>query len=318
MATTQQHIPINEIKNDVVILKDGSYACIIQTSAVNFGLLSENEQLAIISAFAGLLNSLSFMVQIVIRSKRLDISSYLHLLDNALKSQQNPLLAELMLRYRNFIENTISENEVLDKQFFIVIPVSYLELGLVKGSGDTVAKAMTILVPRRDHVIRQLSRIGLKATQLPNEELIKLFYEIYNESSFQIMTGEQAPVKPEDNKSAPPEKEKTAEAAPRQAPQSPTQTPSAPAPQTMAQQPQINFQQPQSPPQTGQIPQGGASYMPIPANFQQPQSLPPQTQSYGTLTGFSNPVSTQNTNRPPSTNQVRAMGGPFVIEELKD
>lgn len=183
MDSTQNHLPIEDIKNDVLILNDGSMAVVIQTSAVNFGLLSENEQLAIISAFAAMLNSLSFMIQILIRSKRLDISAYLKLLDEALVKQPNPLLAQMMVRYRNFIENTIRENEVLDKQFYIVIPVSYLELGLTKSSDDKFQKAMTVLMPRRDHIIRQLARIGLKATQLKTKELVTLFYDIYNEQS---------------------------------------------------------------------------------------------------------------------------------------
>lgn len=179
MASTQEHLPISDIKDDLLYLKDGSLAVVLQTSAVNFGLLSENEQLAIISSFAGMLNSLSFMIQIVIRSKKLDISTYLTSLDAAQHKQINPLLYSMISRYKRFIQSTIAENEVLDKQFFIVIPVSYLEVGLTKSADSK--KALTLLIPRRDHIIRQLGRIGLKATQLSTEALIKLFYDIYNE-----------------------------------------------------------------------------------------------------------------------------------------
>jgi hypothetical protein len=181
VATTQDHLPVQDIRDDVIILKDGSLAIVIQTSAVNFGLLSENEQLAIISAFAGMLNSLSFMIQIIIRSKRLDISSYLKQLDEARARQTNQLLASMIARYRQFIKNTIQENEVLDKQFYIAIPVSYLETGAIaKNVNYDFKKALAVAMPRRDQIIRQLARIGLKATQLGNEELIKLFYDIYN------------------------------------------------------------------------------------------------------------------------------------------
>lgn len=185
-ASTQEHIPIRNIHDDLVILKDGSAAVILNTSAVNFDLLSEIEQMAIIDAFAAMLNSLSFAIQIVIRSKRLDISTYLESLNVIESKQTNPLLAGLMKSYRNFIETTTRENEVLDKQFFIVIQVSYLEIGF---SGDTeknIDKALTILLPRRDHIIRQLNRIGLTATQLNNEDLTKLFYDIYNETQIEI------------------------------------------------------------------------------------------------------------------------------------
>lgn len=183
MATTQQQLPILEINNNLVYLKDGSFLTILQTSAVNFDLLSDNEQLAIISSFAGLLNSLSFPIQIVIRSKRLDISSYINLLTKAQSQQTNPLLAKMMDRYRVFVEIIIRENEVLDKQFFVVLSVSSLELGVGGDTKGKLAKAQTILGPRTDHLVRQLSRTGLTAQILSSERLIKLFYDIYNESA---------------------------------------------------------------------------------------------------------------------------------------
>ncbi len=174
MTTTQKHLFIEDIKDNIVFLKDNSSALILQTQALNFGLLSQEEQIAIIFSFGQLLNSLSFSIQIVIRSKRLDISSYLMVLDKALNMQKNPLLARLTADYRQFVQTTIKEQEVLDKSFYIVIPLSYLEGG--------AKKAKIILEPRRDQLIRQLNRVGLKATQLNNEKLIKLFFDIYNPS----------------------------------------------------------------------------------------------------------------------------------------
>src|SRR5438876_266701 len=125
-------------------------AIVLQTSAVNFDLLSETEQLAIIGSFAGLLNSLSFSIQIVIRSKRLDISNYLHLLKDAESKQKNPLLQVMMQHYRQFVTNIIRNNEVLDKQFYVVISVSALELGVVKNVDKNFEKGLTLLMPRRD------------------------------------------------------------------------------------------------------------------------------------------------------------------------
>lgn len=197
MATTQDSIPIKNIHDNLVILKDGSAAVVLNTSAVNFDLLSEMEQMAIIDAFAALLNSLSFAIQIVIRSKRLDISTYLDSLKTYESQQTNPLLAQLMKSYQTFIETTTRENEVLDKQFYIVIQVSYLEIGFAGDTEKNIDKTLAILLPRRDHIMRQLNRIGLKSTQLSNEELIKLFYDIYNESSIDIPTPPEAkPVQP--------------------------------------------------------------------------------------------------------------------------
>lgn len=180
MSTTQEHIPIRYISDDIVFLKDGGGALILQVSAVNFGLLSEREQIAIISSFAQMLNSLSFSIQIIIHSKRLNISSYLNLLDNAKKSQTNPLLSQMIGNYRQFIQTLIKENEVLDKKFFCIIPLFRLELGLVASQETLKQKIKTILLPRRDQVIRQLARAGLKANQLTNNKLIELFYDLYN------------------------------------------------------------------------------------------------------------------------------------------
>lgn len=183
MNRTQAHIPISDIKEDIVLLKDGGAVVILKISAVNFGLLSGDEQMAIIGSFAQMLNSLSFAIQIVILSKRLDISSYIALLDQELKLQTNPLLAQTMVRYRQFVQSLIKENEVLDKSFFVVVPVSRLELsvGVLKGE-ELLEKAKTKLLPRRDQIARQLNRVGLKISQLTNKELVELFYYIYNPS----------------------------------------------------------------------------------------------------------------------------------------
>lgn len=181
MANSQQFIPVQDIDSDLVFLKDGSVAMVLNTTAVNFGLLFETEQIAIIDSFAGLLNSLSFPIQIVIRSRRLDVSSYLHTLDKAFNQQQNPLLKNMIVYYRKFVESIIKENNVLDKQFYICISVTPVELGILpKKNLDNTKKALTILSPRKDHMIRQLARLGLKATQVKTPELVKLFYDIYN------------------------------------------------------------------------------------------------------------------------------------------
>lgn len=181
MNTTQSHLPIQDIQNDLLILKDGSVAQVLVTTAVNFGLLFETEQVSIINSFAGLLNSLSFPIQIVILSRRLDVSSYLTILDQAIAKQPNLLLKKMTQGYRQFVESLIRDNEVLDKQFYIALNVSSPELGLLsKNLDERLKKALTIIGPRRDHLMRQLIRIGLKSRLLNTQELVKLFYDIYN------------------------------------------------------------------------------------------------------------------------------------------
>lgn len=181
MSSAQNFIPVKNIQDDLVFLKDGGASMVISTSAVNFGLLFETEQISIIGSFAGMLNSLSFPIQIVILSHRLDVSSYLKTLDKAQNLQTNLKLKELTTHYHQFVESIIKENDVLDKKFYVCINVGSAELGLLsKSIADTSRKAFTLLSPRRDHIIRQLGRMGLKARQLTTKELIKLFYVVYN------------------------------------------------------------------------------------------------------------------------------------------
>lgn len=182
-GSTQDYLDITDIKDNLVILKDGSAVVIIRVAAVNFGLLSEREQEAIIFAYAGFLNSLNFAVQIVIRNQTKDISQYVNLLEEERKIQTNELLAGKIESYKNFILQTVKENNVLDKKFYIVIPFSSLELGLKNITAlplvTRLEKAQTALSPRRDHILRQLNRIGLRARELTTSELISLFHEIY-------------------------------------------------------------------------------------------------------------------------------------------
>lgn len=245
MASTQQHIPVQEITDNLAILKDGSYVVILETSAVNFDLLSDNEQLAIISSFAGLLNSLSFSIQIVIRSKQLDISSYVKLLNQAQSQQANPLLKQMMARYRVFIETIIRENEVLDKQFYVVISVSSLELGVGTDHKARLQKAKTILEPRTDHIIRQLGRIGLRASQLDNERLVKLFYDIYNEQYSEAATEKTETMSTQPQVQVPIPNQQINPPYPQQ-PITPSGQPSVVNPQFAPQRPQPYIQRPSS------------------------------------------------------------------------
>lgn len=188
-ASTQAFIEIEEIKDDIVLLKDYSAATVLEVSAVNFWLLSTEEQESIIYAYAGLLNSLSFPIQILILSKRMDISAYLEYLEGKISSQTSDLIKTRLVSYREFIKNIIKKNTVLEKRFFFVVPFSPLELG-ISGSNPgslnkqyVINRAKTALYPKRDNLIRLLSRTGLKGTVLNNQELTELYYNLYNPSS---------------------------------------------------------------------------------------------------------------------------------------
>lgn len=195
-ASTQDFTEIEDIDQDLVLFADGSVCLVISTTAVNFGLLSEREQEAIIYAYAGLLNSLSFPIQLLIRSQHKDVTNYLKLLEEQERQQKNPKLVTSIHSYRLFVEATVKEKEVLDKNFYVVIPFSRLELGVSskilfggKKQGLPYPKehiferATMVLFPKRDHLIRLLGRIGLRARQLTSEQLMKFFFATYNPGS---------------------------------------------------------------------------------------------------------------------------------------
>lgn len=204
-ASTQKALPIEDVREGIVILKSGNAAMILKVSAINFDLLSEKEQEAIIFAYASLLNSLSFPIEIYIRSQKKDITHYNQLLEKVKSQQKNELLKKLITHYQKFIKETVVKTEILDKKFYVVIPFSSLEMGashVLKNIPKNIfssllpqkqaqkeetldiesllAKAKNSLYPKRDHLIRLFARIGLEARPLNNQETVRLLFKIYN------------------------------------------------------------------------------------------------------------------------------------------
>lgn len=180
-ASTQDFLDIEDIVADLLILKDGSACMVLVVSAINFDLLSEREQDATIYAYAQLLNSLTFSIQIVITSTQKDISDYVKLLEERLTKVKSPLLYEQMTKYRDFIKTVVRQGNVLDKKFYVVIPFSSLELGIkVRPKIEIAQRASANLAPKRDHLIRQFARIGLRSRQLTSGELLQEFFNYYN------------------------------------------------------------------------------------------------------------------------------------------
>ncbi len=193
-SSTQDFLPVADITEDIALYKDGGAAVIMESTSLNFGLLSEKEQQAVIAAYAALINSLSFSVQIAIRTQRKDITSYIKYLDEAGQKIRTPKLAGLMASYRKFIVEAIKKKNVLGKKFYLVVPFSPLELGVTKSilsltkrkgplpfpKSYIIKKSKITLYPRRDHLIRQAGRLGIKIRQLTTLELIELYHTIFN------------------------------------------------------------------------------------------------------------------------------------------
>jgi hypothetical protein len=195
-STTQDFLDIFDITNDMVFMKDGSAAAILIVSAMNFSLLAEEEQDAVIYAYAALLNSLNFQVQINIQSKTKDATAYLDLLRIREEEASSQDKKKRISRYREFVGQLIQERNVLDKKFYVVLPAAPIELGIVPPQSmipggaqldmasieknTLLEKAAGVLQPRVDHLIGQFNRIGLYARQFSTQEIIQNYYNNYN------------------------------------------------------------------------------------------------------------------------------------------
>jgi len=196
ISTTQDHLDIFDIKDNFAVLKNGTVCAVIQTTAVNFDLLSEIEQDAIIAAFSMLLNSITFPLQVVIRSRKLDISKYVEKVRKVESKIIDPLLKHQAESYRKFVQDVIKVNVVVSTTNVVVTQKGGGAFDwLMKLSGmqnkrvgvvnveKILQDGRTQLSPRIDHVIREFGRIGIKCKQLTTQELVELYFDIYNPSN---------------------------------------------------------------------------------------------------------------------------------------
>ncbi len=193
--TTQEFVPIQEIRDGIVILKDGSMRSIILASSLNFALKSTDEQNAIILQFQNFINSLDFSVQIFIQSKRLDIRPYIALLEERYKEQVSELMKIQTREYIEFIKTFVDNSNIMTKGFFLVIP--YTPPIIVKGNNpiksifakksedktlenEKFEEYRSQLEQRVSVVEQGLVRCGVRVAELGTEEVVELYYKIFN------------------------------------------------------------------------------------------------------------------------------------------
>lgn len=191
--STQEHLEVEDIKDDLVILKTGIVSLVMEVSSINFDLLSEREQEIRIMGFTGLLNSLDFQIQISIKTEKTDISNYIDKLRIYREKQISVALKRQIDIYMRFITNLAINKEVLAKKIYIVIPeivgqiqrTSVIKQVFGKSAKITNSKLLLDgskpkLYAKRDHLTKQFKRIGLIARQLTNDQLIRLYYSMYD------------------------------------------------------------------------------------------------------------------------------------------
>ena len=194
--STQTYLPIAEVRDGVVVLKDGTLRSVLITSSINFALKSEDEQNAIISAYVGFLNSLDFPIQICVQSRRLQIKPYLEKLIVQEKKQTNELLRVQTADYRSFIEELVDIGKIMTKKYYVVVsydPLSNKKKSFWARFKEVIKPALTLRLKderfkqRKEELdlrVRQVSSglegIGLQVAQLDTQSLIELYYNTYN------------------------------------------------------------------------------------------------------------------------------------------
>jgi hypothetical protein len=192
-TTTQDFVPIRDIKQNVVILKDGRMCSILLASSINFALKSLDEQRAILGQFQTFLNTLDFSIQFYIQSRRLDIEPYLEQLREREPLQDNDLMKIQLREYMSFIRTFTKEVDVMTKNFFIVVPYSTAAIDIGSGisslfgqnkkvnlADDKFEEHRLQLEQRASLVEQGLNRIGVRTIALEDEALVELYYHIFN------------------------------------------------------------------------------------------------------------------------------------------
>ena len=196
-TTTQEFLELDEIREGMVVLKNRTVRGVMLVSSQNFALKSDEEQDAVIAQFQSFLNSLDFSVQIVVQSRKLNLTGYLDQLKELEVNQKNDLLKALTQDYHAFVERLIAGSSIMTKNFFVVVPFSLLEtvsldkrrhIPKIAGSlsDDDLQRMKTQLWQRMEFVALGLRRMGLKVAPLNSEELIELFWSWHHPKESEV------------------------------------------------------------------------------------------------------------------------------------
>jgi hypothetical protein len=203
-SSTQRYLPIAEIREDTLVLKNGGLRAILKVNSLNFNLKSELEQQGIIAGYQGFVNTLIFPLQIIVRSHKLNIDPYIQGIRKKADDQKSELLKTQTLDYAQFMEKLVDVADIMQKNFYVVVPVdapSKTKRGILQrffdwmNVDDTRAKALqrnrefrSYSKNLRDRVTlveSGLENVGISMHRLKTDELIRLFYDIYNPGTAQ-------------------------------------------------------------------------------------------------------------------------------------
>lgn len=197
--STQQYLDIAEIKDDTVVLRDGTLRAVLLVSSINFALKSEDEQNAIIASYVSFLNNIDFPLQIVIQSRELNIDNYMESLKQKEKEQTNEMLKAQTTEYIQYVGELISMSKIMTKHFYVVVPYDPLSdkhksffasvaeafkpATLIKIKEERFTQRKNELQRRLENVMSGLTSVGLNVVMLDTQSLIELYYNTYNPAS---------------------------------------------------------------------------------------------------------------------------------------
>lgn len=203
-VASQRYLDIAEIRDDLVILKDGTLRSVLLVSSINFALKSVDEQNAIVQAYMQFLNGLDFPIQVLIQSRRMNIDAYMRQIAESEKILTNELLKRQIHDYREFILQLVKLGEIMQKRFYVVVPLNPLDQsgGTQRGFFQRLREILTPTVAgklseerfqkmkfdlslRINQIIGGLSSMSLNAVQLDTQSLIELYYSVYNPELFE-------------------------------------------------------------------------------------------------------------------------------------
>jgi hypothetical protein len=193
-GATQQFVPVKEIRNGVIVLKDGGYRGVLICSSVNFGLKSEEEQHAITLGFQSFLNTLDFSIQIVVNSRRMDLRPYLALLEEKAPDQKTELMRIQLREYIGFVRSFADHANIMTKSFYTVVPytphlTTKSAVGFLRRAGASAKSSVaeTSFEEGREQLEQRLALVtsgfsgtGIRAVPLGTEEIIELLYRSFN------------------------------------------------------------------------------------------------------------------------------------------
>lgn len=200
-ASTQKYLDIAEIRDDLVVLNDGTVRGVLLVASINFDLKSEDEQRAIIGNYVNFLNTLDYPLQVIIQSRPLNIDDYIARLQKMEREQTNELLRMQTADYRGFVEELLTLEKIMSKKFYVVVPYSPLSDKRINfksrfASVFSPAKIVSLSRKRLEEFSEQLEKrcnfigaglgsLGLRSQRLSTQALIELYYNSYNPELFQ-------------------------------------------------------------------------------------------------------------------------------------